>query len=281
MDRLGTWVMLGGLLLGNPWYGTVAAAEEPDPSKVQRQAHLERMKQVAARIRLLADPQRADSAVKLLDEPVLRYADNTRQIHESALWIWSDGGRPSAVLAVEYYPKSPRGPRWLYEIASLSTERVAARCDGQFEWTATEPGLKLQTLTAVEPPADKAGRRLSQMKLLRERFSAHESAVVEGRLQLRPLSSPLLRYAVPNRGITDGALFAFANGTNPEVLLILEAHFEKKSGATWKFGLAQMTGGAVTAELDGQEVWQVREADPPAVRDSYVNGWLETTGASE
>lgn len=281
MERLGAWVMLGCLLLGNPRHGTVAAAEEPEPSKAQRQAHFERMKQVATRIRLLADPQRAESTVKLLDEPVLRYADHTRQLHESSLWVWSNGGRPSAVLAVEFYPQPPRGPRWLYEIVSLSTERIAAECEGQFDWLATAPGLKLQTLTDVDPPADKAVRRLSQMKSIRERFSAHESAVIEGRVQLRPLSSPLFRYADPETGLTDGALFAFANGTNPEVLLILEAHQEQKAGATWKYGFAQMTGGAVTANLDGREVWQVREADPPAVRDSYVNGWLDSAEAGE
>src|SRR5688572_32278328 len=42
---------------------------------------------------------------------VLRYADSTRQTNESSLWIWSGGGRPTAILAVEYYPMGPMGPR--------------------------------------------------------------------------------------------------------------------------------------------------------------------------
>jgi hypothetical protein len=91
---------------------------------------------------------------------------------------------------------------------------------------------------------------------------------------LRQLASPLHRYADESAGIVDGAIFAFANGTNPEVLLVLEAQAAKDSTLHWQYSLAQMTGGAVTVELDGKEVWQQTEADPPAVRDSYVNGWL-------
>ena len=70
-------------------------------------------------------------------------------------------------------------------------------------------------------------------------------------------------------------IFAIANGTNPEVLLLLEAQRETAtSAASWTYGFAQMTGGEVHASLDDREVWSQREADPPAIRDSYVNDWL-------
>ena len=79
-----------------------AAAEEPKPEKTaseaERARHLERARGVAGSIRVLADPKREESAVKLKTEPVLRYADSTRQAYESSLWIWSGGGRPTAIL---------------------------------------------------------------------------------------------------------------------------------------------------------------------------------------
>ena len=107
----------------------------------ERATHLARMKAVAGSLTLLANSADAQSKVKLVEEPVLRYTDDTRENRESSLWIWSSGGRPSAMLAVEFYPRPPKGPRWLYEIASLSERRIAARHATDLDWTAKAPGL--------------------------------------------------------------------------------------------------------------------------------------------
>lgn len=256
---------------------SIAAAEEPKVNDQQRAEHLSHMKAVAGSIRLNDDLRRPDSAVTLVEEPVLRYTDNTRLLYESSLWMWSSGGRPSAVLAVEYYPKDPRGPRWLFEIASLSAERIAAQHETDLRWTAKEPGLKLGTLESAQRPAEKAVRRLAQMKEISRRFTAHETAAVGGRIELRLLTSPLFRYSDPDANIIDGAIFALANGTNPEVLLVLEAHDVKDADSAWHYALVQLTGASVAVELDGKEVWQCGEADPPAIRESYVNGWISET----
>lgn len=252
---------------------TMARAEDKEITDGQRAAHLAHMKEVASSIRLQTKSTQPDSTVALKEEPILRYADNSRFNYESTLWIWATSGRPAAVVAIEHYPRHPKGPRWLYEIASLSTQRIAAEREPDLRWTAKEPGLKLQPLDDMKPVAEKATRRLSQMKEFCRRFTAHESAVIEGRVELRLLSSPLFRYADSGASVVDGAIFAFANGTNPEVLLVLEAS-DAKGKAPWQYALVQMTGGAVAVELDGKEVWKRGEADPPAVRDSYVNGWL-------
>jgi hypothetical protein len=234
------------------------------------------MKAVAQSVKIFAVAGREESAVKLVDEPVLRYSDNTRENLESALWIWTAGGRPAAIAAIEHYPTPPRGPRWLYEIASLSTQRIAAERGEELKWTAKEPGLKLQALAGADAPADKPVRRLAQMKGLLRRFAAHEMTPNEGRIELRPLASPLHRYTDKESGVIDGAIFAFANGTNPEVFLVLEAGEVAGQPPVWRFALAQMTGAVVAVSLDDKEIWTRGEADPPAVRESYVNGWLKS-----
>jgi hypothetical protein len=113
------------------------------------------------------------------------------------------------------------------------------------------------------------------MKELRGRFTAYETATQNGRIELRPLVTPLARYADAKRQIVDGAIFAFASGTNPEVLLILEAHQINDDDTAWQYGLIHMTGEAVAAQLDGKEVWSRPGDEPPATRASYVNGYLE------
>jgi hypothetical protein len=258
-------VLLGNLSLSN-------ARAEQTISDSERAKHLERMRSLAGSIRVLADPQRTESAVKLQDEPVLRYADDTRMTIESSLWIWTSGGRPTAILAVEFYPKPPHGPRWLYEIASLSTRRIAAEREGEFRWSAKAPGVTLQAFGDAPPPADKETRRLTQMKQLRARFTAHENAT-EGRVELRPLTTALVRYADAETGLVDGAIFSLANGTNPEVLLMLEAN-RVESKIIWQYALVQLTGEPVTVELDGKEIWEQPGDAPPAVRAAYINGWI-------
>ena len=258
----------------------ICMGQEPGVrTEEQRAAHLARMKDLAASIHVYAAPGKKESEAKLVSEPVLRYGDNTRKNDESSLWIWGSKGRPSAIAAIEYYPNyRPQGPSWLYEIASLSAERISveritAERGDELAWTAKEPGLKLQTIADADPPADKPVRRLGQMKTLRARFTAHERTLSEGRIELRPLTSPLYRYEDAANDVIDGAIFSFANGTNPEVLFVLEA-YKAKDTQGWRYGLVQMTGAVVNAELDGKQVWDRGEADPPAVRESYINGWI-------
>jgi hypothetical protein len=248
----------------------VATADEPDPAA--RDAHRAKMRQVAESIQI-ADAESAKS-VPLAPEPLLLYTDATRATVESGLWIFGGVGRPTAIMATEFYPDHARGPMWLYEIASVSDRRISARRGTGLDWSARTPGLSLRELPDAGVPAERPARRLSQMKQLLRRFTARESAVIEGQLELRPLTNALHRYEDPDPGLIDGAIFAFANGTNPEVFVVLEAHVIEGGPNVWKYSLVQMTGGAVSVSLDGTKVWDCEPADPPAARDRYVNGWL-------
>lgn len=262
----------------------LVADDKPTPAAKDKAAHLERMKQLAQNIRVFEVVGNQRVAAKLVDRPVLAYRDDTRKQHDSTMWIFgvpsdSEGraaasGRPTAIIAIEHYPSRPKQSEWLYEIASLSTSQIAAERSPVLQWGARKPGLELKALANAPAPAEKPTVRLAQMREMRRRFAAHEREGTDGRVELHPLSTPLYRYQDPPQGIIDGAVFAFANGTNPEVLWIIEAHGKPGTSPSWQFGLVQMTGAGVHVALDDQEIWTRSEADPPAVRDSYVNGWM-------
>lgn len=248
---------------------------EEDSGENYRAAQFARMQNIAESFEITLPSSGVPRTGKLQAAPVLRYGDPTRQNDEATLWLWSEGDRPVAFLAVEYYPKPPHGPGWLYEISSLSPEKITARRGELIQWTAREPGQLRQVLTNVPEPAATPATRQIQLKQLRQRFTAHEKTPTEGRIQLRPLPNPLHRYHDTMNDLYDGAIFAFANGTNPEILLMLEVSRRKPGGtAEWTYAFGQMTGGEVYATLDDREVWTQIEANPPAVRDAYVNGWL-------
>lgn len=252
----------------------VVSEEKAD--EAYRAAQLSRMKSIAEKFEVAAALGAKPVVAKLMSNPLLRYNDSTRRNHESTLWLWTERELPSALMAVEFYPNSPRGPRWLFEIVSLSNAKIGVARGGDWKWQAKQPGVIRKPVPGDLTPSEKPALRLAQARQIRQRFAAHEKEGTDGRLELRPLSTPLYRYADEATGVIDGAVFAFANGTNPEVLLLLEAQRDAATKqAIWTYGFAQMTGAAVYASLDEREVWSQKEADPPAVRDSYVNDWLK------
>ena len=253
--------------------------QERDAAATDRAALRAEMRVIAESFEMLELSGEDRRVAQLADEPVLRYTDNTRRQDDATVWIWQYGGRPVAVMGIEFYPKRPREPKWLYEVVSLSPERIALERRQKPIWTSRSPGLQLHMLDDAPPPAEKPTVRLRQMKQLLQRFTAYERAEAEGRIELRPMAQPLVRYRDDATGIDDGAVFAFANGTNPEMLCVVEARREDKPRASWYFALAQMTGGEVFAELDGQKIWERPEANPPAIRDSFFNNWVAPSPA--
>jgi hypothetical protein len=272
--------LAGGCLLLAGLGLAVAADEKGEDSALA--AHRTRMAEFVRSFHISAGDPLVEAPLK--EDPVLRYSDATRQQEsEATLWVFGDK-RPEAMLAVEFYPANGRGPAgkgaaWLYEIVSLSESRIHAERGAELNWTADKPGLAAKPVPDAPAAADRPAGRLTQIKQIHRRFVASEQAVIEGRVELRPLTTPLYRYADAEAGVIDGAIVSFANGTNPEVLLTLEA-VKSGDGARWQYSLAQMTGGEVIVQLDGKEVWRCTEADPPAKRDSYVNGWVLDTNST-
>ncbi|HUQ69705.1 MAG TPA: hypothetical protein VM165_09290 [Planctomycetaceae bacterium] len=244
-----------------------------DSTPEQRAAHRLRMAELSQTVvieELTGDKPLPAARGK---QPLLVYTDNTRQQADATLWVWTRQNRPVAVMAVELYPHRPSGPQWLFEVVSLSDHRISAVRAPELRWTSREPAMTWQPLD-MDPPATTPARRLIQMREAVRQFRVFESAVVEGQLALRPMTTPLLRYEHADFGVLDGAMFAFANGTNPEVLVLIEARRSKGGTHQWQYRLGQMTGGAVTVEYRDNVVWQQGEADPPAERASYVNCWV-------
>lgn len=82
----------------------------------------------------------------------------------------------------------------------------------------------------------------------------------EQRSELRLVSQPLLRYEPADKRIVDGALFSFSLGTDPEVLLLLEARPEKdrpEKDRVWQYAFARFHFVDLTAFHKDQEVWHV------------------------
>jgi hypothetical protein len=100
------------------------------------------------------------------------------------------------------------------------------------------------------------------MKAIAERFKATMTgwqADNSDQEPLRLLPRPLYRYDLasakaPDPNLLDGGLFAYVLGTDPEVVLVLEAvGTAEKAG--WQYAFARATSGGLEVKLGDEVVW--------------------------
>jgi hypothetical protein len=78
------------------------------------------------------------------------------------------------------------------------------------------------------------------------------------RYELRLLKRPLHMYQDEANGILDGGLFTLANGTNPEILVFIEARVDPKqrSKRVWQFAVGRLAHAELHMEYDGKEIFE-------------------------
>jgi hypothetical protein len=233
---------------------SATAAEEDDAAaKEKNQAQrLEFMKAQAAGYRFAAaDSDRRE--LQIVAEPLLRWTNPVSGLQDGTLFLWTEkSGRPAAAAQVFLTADN----LWLHEFQSLYEGPFSAQRDGEPVWEPSRAGISFKKLAGAPTPASTAVKRLSQMRQLANRFTANDEFEGKSRWELRMLAKPLLRYADEKAGLLDGAMFALAHGTDPEVFILLEAR-QSDGDYAWHYALAPMTGYALKAQLDGKETWAV------------------------
>jgi hypothetical protein len=114
------------------------------------------------------------------------------------------------------------------------------------------------------------------MKAVVREFSGEtEQTPIKSRQELRLLASPLHRFAAPDKNVLDGAVFGLtSNGTNPDVLLIVEALRDEESKSRWRYAVVGMTGDAVEVVHQKAKVWTKPYTDGPGDHRSWM--WYVT-----
>lgn len=251
--------------------------EEPADAKLQKLADESHAR--AERLQVTVAVGDQTTKATLHANPVMKYTDVPRRIEMATLWVWHDEGRPVALGKVEAYQRKG-GPRWLYCFASASSGLVDGKWPEGRRFQARKPGIEWTTIKGPAPEAKAAGR-LRQMKDLFQRFTAtSRDDVLKTSDELRPLARPLHEYSSPRHGVVQGILCGFAaNGTNPDVLIALEAVGgldDKKPPQTWRYGVICMTASGVSVKLDTAEVFTHPYARSPGDQDTWTYFWEGT-----
>jgi hypothetical protein len=244
------------------WIGgtfVASAQEDAEKQKEMREARLKDMKQIAERFKVEGSGK---TPVPLLPAPVLRFNDPARDFHDATMWAWSEEqGRPVCLLTIEQYGNQ------MFELISLADEGLTASAD-KLQWRPMEPGIALQAFPEAPKPAQQAPRRLVQMKDLLGKLAVHEVGKTGSRYELRLMPKPLHRYGEEDSKLLDGAIFAFAYGTNPELLAVMEASGDP---AAWYVGFARCGTAEPHVMLGEKEIFQLPYAKATTPQDTYWN----------
>ncbi len=218
-------------------------------------------------------------------EPLFRFNNPIRKVHDATLWRWGSKGRPVALLKVVKYGDRARlgkgGHRGL-GVTSLSPNTVRVRFPDGSIWESRTPGVKLNPLSEMAEPAAKDRLRLNQMKEALRRFSATKRALpTDTPTHLRILPTPLLRYEDMDSGLRDGALFSLTDGTSPELILVLEIRANAGGDAGWYYGFGRTGGGIEVATLDGKQVYEQSFVTAPANAETYATRTIDLNANGE
>ena len=233
--------------------GDWASAQDPAGTSVKEEERrkLAEMRQIAAAYRVsMIDEKGTRTPAAIVAEPLHRWTDPTREFSGGALWTWRSSGRPVAIYGLELY-----GTSWSHEFVSLSAGPVVAD-DGRVRWIPAKGGVEFHEVPDSPAPAAEEAGRLRQMRDLARRFTAREFWDRRN-YELRLLPHPIDRYSHSSSGLVDGAIFAYAIGTNPELLLLLEARRQGDGPPVWWYAAARLARAELHLKLGPQDVWTV------------------------
>lgn len=197
---------------------------------------------------------RPGEKLTLVKVPVLRWGNPARTGEDGAVFVWTLGGRPEIIGTIFTYRYKEKINR-KHEFHSLATEPLSAEFRGKEVWAPAKAGLTFAPVEGAPTPADTSRLRLTQMRALARDFSASLKDAEGESYQLRLLTQPLYRYEPKDRGVLDGAIFSFAAGTDPEVLLIVEAR-QGKDAVRWEYALARFHYVEMKALYKDREVFR-------------------------
>jgi hypothetical protein len=239
-----------------------APADDAGPKPESAAERLEFMKASARAFRFRRGT--GDQSFELQAEPAFRLGKQYTDVLEGAIFFWlGDGGRPEASMQLFklQYAGGPPGGVWIHSFSSLSPGTFTVERDGRTVWNPATPGVELRPVAGAPRPAESAAQRSRQMRAMAKEFAASDDFRKNGWLDLRLLPTPIARYGGAGTKVVDGALFAFVEGTDPEVFLFLEAR-PGEGGMVWQYALAPMTVFAVKATHRGTTVWELPDRKP-------------------
>ena len=253
--------------------GVESKAGKTDDSNEKATVARQRLEIMTARIEsIVVSSTDLEVPKQMQPAPLFRYDDETRGYVDGTVWRLGETGRPLAIITAELHPNYlGSGPRIVYDFLSLTDRPFTARSADIPGWSPRAPAVVLKELPNAPEASAVVAKRLTQLKEQARRFSGTQEVqeIDKTFVHLRLLPREIERYSPGQQKLSDGAIFLFANGRNPALLLVIET-----DGKDWKYGIGRLSmPSTLEMRLDDTVVWS-----EPRIPSSP--GWSEPYNAS-
>ena len=192
--------------------------------------------------------------LKFLPGSILRWSNPVAGEIYGNVFVWTDEGRPQVIASfLQWYSPNTHGA---HEFHSLALEPLRGQRDGEPVWELEQPGIKLQRVPEQQAVAESKLGRLRQMRAISRMFKVQKTDREGVSREMRLQTQPVYRYPKSTPQVLDGALFMFVQGTDPEVVLMVEAR-QALDKWDWQYALMRMNSVQFVAKCRGKEVWRV------------------------
>lgn len=238
----------------------LAAPPDPGDGAAKKMLPIYLKDAEAYSIAVESDPKKP---LELKKEPVFEWLNPARDRGQHGnIFLWLHGGRPAALACIFSHPHDKlQGMKVNHELHALDPEKLIVKRDALNQWKP-EAGLARKALPDAPAPAPTPGGRLVQMRKLAQEFGGYSLDRDGKRWELRLLPTPLYRYPMAKSRVIDGALFALMSnaGTDPEVLLLIEAR-EEKGKTRWEYAVARFSDWELHVTRKDREAWSSVPSD--------------------
>jgi hypothetical protein len=193
---------------------------------------------------------------------ILHWTNPTQGTIYGDVFVWTKNGQAKAVGSVVkgYSPFTTMS----IELQSFSREPLQATYGGNKIWAPRVGDIEFVSLEDAPTPAPSKSVRLRQMRTLAETFSVDATVRNDDSVtrRLRMLQQPIFRYDSGDPDMLDGAIFAFVEGTDPELLIAIEAP-RTGNGFEWQYAIGRMNSIRFEVRRNDQLVWTGDKLAPP------------------
>lgn len=212
--------------------------------------------------------------LELKPEAVLFWSNPIRPGETNgSVFVWTYEGRAELVGTIFSHLVRDKSDLKVvaHEFQSLTPQPLAgSRPDGPGAWSLEAGGIEPRPIPGAPPPAATPAGRLAQMRNLAREFSA-TTKLEDVEQDLRLLTQPIHRNTKSVGDVLDGALFTFVTGTDPELMLIIEAHPADTDAPVWHYAAGRFTDLPLKLRHNGRELWtRVYGATEKGRPDPYV-----------
>lgn len=237
------------LLCAGTSAATTSAQEAAEP-QAPRELRETRMQLMRSRVAALKALGSGGDVRSFGNEPAMRYNDTPRGVVDASVWILGAKGRPPAVLVLEFYDNDTV----MYELTANDEPPQSVK-GSTWEWKPENSKFEWVKILLDASPGATARLRQSQLKLLIRDFAASEE--FNGQTyQLRILPRPIYEYEDNEHGVLSGAVFVIANGTNAEILMLVEARAPNGDApAHWVAGFSRLATASLEVTYAKGDFW--------------------------